>query len=293
MSSVATLDRRTAAQERAALRARLLWKGLAYLVLLIVLVIAVVPFFWSVLGSLKTTFELFEQPFALPRTPRWNNYAVAWTEGKFSLYFINSTIIALPSVLLTLACGALAGYAFGRLRFAGSNVLFYTFLVGIGIPANALVVPLFATVKNLGLLNTYAGVVLPSVGASMPFAIFLMRAFFRSLPGELADAARVDGCTTFGVFWRIMLPLAQAPLLSLMLFTFMDSWNGFLYPLLFLQEESMRTIPLGLLVFQGRYLTEFSLLFAGLVISFIPTLVLYFLFQRQFIQGITVGSIQG
>jgi ABC-type glycerol-3-phosphate transport system permease component len=178
------------------------------------------------------------------------------------------------------------------LRFPGSQIVFYLFLLGLAIPTNAILIPLYYTVRDLKLLDTLPGVILPQVGGAMPFGVFLMRAFFRSLPSELEDAARIDGCSDFGVYRHIMLPLSTGALGALLIFTFMASWNDFLIPYLFIHDQAKRTIPLGLLYFQGAYVNEYRLIFAGIVMSFVPTLGLYAIFQRQFVSGITVGAVK-
>ncbi len=264
-----------------------------YAALTVALLIAVVPFLWVIVGSFKSNAEIFQSPFALPRTWRYENFARAWVEGQFGTYFFNSLGIAIPTTLLILACGSLAGFAFARLKFWGSTVLFYVFLSSLAISTNSIMIPLFHMIYNVGLVDSYWGVVFPTVASHMPMAAFLMRSFFRSLPNELEDAARIDGCNNFGVYWHIMLPLSRGALLGLAIFSFMDSWNAFLVPLLVLRDQAMRTIPLGLIVFQGQYLSEYSILFAGVVISFIPTLVVYFALQRHFEKGIMIGSVKG
>ena len=264
-----------------------------YLMLTVALLIAVVPFIWVIFGSLKSSGEIFTTPFSLPRAWRWSNYETAWVDGHFSTYFWNSLGIAIPTVFLILACGSLAGFAFARLKFWGSTFFFYLFLASLAISTNSIMIPLFHQIYRLGLIDSWWGVVLPTVASHMPLATFLMRSFFRSLPTELEDAARIDGCNNFGVYWHVMLPLSRGALFGLSIFAFMDSWNAFLVPLLVLRDATLRTIPLGLIVFQGQYLSDYSVLFAGVVISFIPTLAVYFTLQRHFEKGIMIGSVKG
>jgi raffinose/stachyose/melibiose transport system permease protein len=264
-----------------------------YLVLTVALLLAIVPFIWVIFGSLKSSGEIFSSPFGLPRAWRFGNYQTAWVDGHFGTYFWNSLGIAIPTVFLILACGSLAGFAFARLKFWGNTVIFYVFLASLAISTNSIMIPLFHLIYNLGLIDSWWGVVLPTVASHMPMASFLMRAFFRSLPSELEDAARIDGCNNFGVYWHVMLPLARGALFGLSIFAFMDSWNAFLVPLLVLRDATLRTIPLGLIVFQGQYLSDYSVLFAGVVISFIPTLIVYFTLQRHFEKGIMIGSVKG
>jgi ABC-type glycerol-3-phosphate transport system permease component len=264
-----------------------------YLALTVALLIAVVPFIWVIFGSLKSSGEIFSSPFGFPRTWRWSNYETAWVDGHFGTYFWNSLGIAIPTVFLILACGSLAGYAFARLKFWGNTFIFYVFLASLAISTNSIMIPLFHQIYNFGMIDSWWGVVLPSVASHMPMASFLMRSFFRNLPSELEDAARIDGCSNFGVYWYIMLPLSRGALFGLSIFAFMDSWNAFLVPLLVLRDATLRTIPLGLIVFQGQYLSDYSVLFAGVVISFIPTLLVYFTLQRHFEKGIMIGSVKG
>lgn len=296
MSSQLTVAEARAAAPAA--RARLLSRRqlgqlAVYAVLTVALLIAVLPFLWVIVSSLKTSADIFRAPFSLPAAPVWSNYVDAWVDGHFGTYFWNSLAIAVPTVLLILACGALAGFAFAQLSFPGSTLLFYVFLASLAISTNSIMIPLFHMIYNLGLIDSYWGVVFPTVASHMPLATFLMRAFFRSLPKELADAARIDGCNSFGVFWWVMLPLARGALFGLAIFAFMDSWNAFLVPLLVLRDAAIRTIPLGLIVFQGQYLSDYAVLFAGVVISFVPTLAVYFALQRHFEKGITIGSVKG
>jgi raffinose/stachyose/melibiose transport system permease protein len=264
-----------------------------YLLLTVALLIAIVPFIWVIFGSLKSSGEIFSSPFGFPRSWRWSNYETAWVDGHFGTFFFNSLGIAVPTVFLILACGSLAGFAFARLKFWGSTAIFYVFLASLAISTNSIMIPLFHQIYNFGLIDSWWGVILPTVASHMPMSSFLMRSFFRSLPAELEDAARIDGCNNFGVYWYVMLPLARGALFGLSIFAFMDSWNGFLVPLLVLRDQALRTIPLGLIVFQGQYLSDYAVLFAGVVISFIPTLLVYFTLQRHFEKGIMIGSVKG
>jgi raffinose/stachyose/melibiose transport system permease protein len=282
----------TAIRRSAGSPARLLTDLLIHALLLAAVLIACLPFLWAVLSSLKNNDAIFLEPFSVPSKPLWSNYAEAWVRGKFGIYLWNSIAIAVPGVTAKLIFASLAGFALARLRFPGSQIAFYVFLIGLAIPTNAILIPLYYTVRDLKLLDTLPGVILPQIGGAMPFGVFLMRAFFRSLPTELEDAARIDGCNDFGVYRHVMLPLSTGALAALLIFTFMASWNDFLIPYLFIHEQSMRTIPLGLLYFQGAYVNEYRLIFAGIVMSFIPTLVLYAVFQRQFVSGITVGAVK-
>jgi ABC-type glycerol-3-phosphate transport system permease component len=245
------------------------------------------------MAALKSSAEIFKDPFSIPTVLQWENLAKAWTVGRFGQYLGNSIIVTIPTVagVVTLSC--LAGYAFGRLRFFGSKAIFIIFLLGLMVPFQSIMIPMYYDLQNLKLLGSYWAMILPATALGLPFGIFLMQAFFRDLPSELADAARVDGCTEFGVFWKIMLPLAGPAVSTLIVFQFMWTWNAFLMPLLFLNEESLRPISLGLLFFSGRYTMNYGLVAAGVTLATLPLIVIYVIFQRQFMRGLTAGATKG
>lgn len=263
-----------------------------FVFLLIILAITLFPFVWAILDSLNTTQGILKGNL-IPSALHWSNYRRAWVTGNMRAYIGNSIIVTLASVALTLVVCCPAGYAFGRMRFPGATALFYVYLLGLTVPFQAVLIPVFYLLKDLHLINNLLGIILVQVGTGVPFAVFLMRNFFRSLPGELADAARIDGCSEFSVFFRVMLPLAKPATLALVIFAFIGSWNDYLLPLIALQDDKKRTLPVGLVHFSGQYATDYSLVFAATVISFIPTALIYLFFQRQFIEGINVGASKG
>ncbi len=264
-----------------------------YILLLFFAIISLMPFVWIVGIALKTKKEFYDSPFALPAVPQWQNLATAWDIGHFGEFFLNSVIITLPTVIGVLICCSLGGYALAKIDFVGRNILFYFFLAGIIIPFQAIMIPLYYQLRDLGLLTTYLAGVLPMIALGIPFGIFLMRAFFMSLPIELIDAAKIDGCGDFGVFWHIMVPLAKPALSTLGIVQFIASWNAFLLPLLYLQKQSLRPLTLGLLYFQTRYESDYTLIAAGITIIILPMILVYVLFQRQFIEGLTSGALKG
>lgn len=264
----------------------------AYLFLVAALVATLLPFAWVILSSLNTNKGIFGGEI-VPGALHWENYARAWQVGNLQRYVGNSALVALGTVTLTLAACCPAGYAFGRMRFPGNNLIFYLYLFGLTVPFQAVLIPIFYQLKSLHLLNNLLGIVLVQVGTGVPFGAFLMRNFFRSLPGEIADAARMDGCNEWRVFSRVMLPMAKPATLALVVFAFMGSWNDYLLPLIALQTDAIRTLPTGLVRYSTQYATDYSLVFAATVISFIPTIVLYLIFQRQFIEGVNTGASKG
>lgn len=263
-----------------------------YALLSAVLVVTLFPFAWTLLDSLNTTDGILNGQI-VPGALHWENYPRAWAQGTLQAYVGNSVVVALACVALTLIVCCPAGYVFGRMRFPGVSALFYVYLFGLTVPFQAVLIPIFYTMKDLGLIDNLAGIVLVQVGTGVPFGAFLMRNFFRALPGELADAARMDGCDELGVFVRIMLPLVRPAALALLIFSFMGSWNDYLLPLIAIQTDAKRTLPVGLVHFSGQYSTDYSLVFAATVISFVPVVVVYLTFQRQFIEGISVGASKG
>ena len=268
-------------------------KALIYLILIAIAVYALIPLFWIYSTALKTPIEISTTPLAPPQNPTLENFSNAWVQGRLGKYFRNSVIVTIPIVLFTIALASMAGYAFARHRFFGRNPLFYLFLIGLILPFQSIMIPLYYTLRDLHLLGTYWAMIVPSTALGLPFGIFIMRAFFQGLPEELSDAARVDGCNEFGVFWRVILPLAKPGMITLGIFVFLGAWNSFLLPLLYMQKESLRPLVVGLMFFQARYTTDYGLTMAGATIVSLPIILIYIIFQRQFIQGLTAGAIKG
>lgn len=223
----------------------------------------------------------------------FGNFADAWEQGSFGSYLRSSVLVAVVVVAVANVLSVLAGYAFGLMRFRGSGLLFYVFLLGLMVPTEAIVVPLYYDFRDLGLANTYWGLILPQIGTSVAFGTFWMRAFFRGVPRSLVEAARIDGAGTWLVLWRVLLPLARPAVLTMTLLLFMWTWNEFLLALVMVSDEDLRTAPLGLSFFQGRNTSDLTLLAAGSVIVALPVVVLYVFLQRHFIRGMLSGAVKG
>lgn len=264
-----------------------------YILLITVAVLCLLPFIWVWSSALKPSLEIADTPLSLPKAPTLENFGNAWVQGRFGKYFANSVIVTVPIVSFTILLSSLAGYAFARQRFVGRNLLFYTFLIGLTLPFQSIMIPLYYALRDVGLLGTYWAMIVPQTAIGLPFGIFIMRAFFQSLPRELEDAGRVDGCTELGVFWRVMLPLTTPGMVTLGIFSFLGAWNAFLLPLIFMQRESLRPLVVGLMFFQSRYTRDFALIMAGATIISVPVIVVYVIFQRQFVQGLTAGAVKG
>ena len=268
-------------------------QSIKYVLLITVAVLCLLPFVWVWSSALKPSLEIADTPLSLPKAPTLANFGNAWVQGRFGKYFSNSVIVTVPIVSFTILLSSLAGYAFARQRFVGRNVLFYTFLIGLTLPFQSIMIPLYYALRDVGLLGTYWAMIVPQTAIGLPFGIFIMRAFFQSLPQELEDAGRVDGCTELGVFWRVMLPLTTPGMVTLGIFSFLGAWNAFLLPLIFMQRESLRPLVVGLMFFQSRYTRDFALIMAGATIISVPVIIVYVIFQRQFVQGLTAGAVKG
>jgi ABC-type glycerol-3-phosphate transport system permease component len=266
-----------------------------YLMLILWSVMTVMIFVWLVESSFKTNREVFRDPWSLPATPlaaAAANYSKAWATAQMSVYFVNSVVVTTASVILVVAVSAPAAYVLSRIPFRGNTFLSYYFIAGMGLPFQLILVPLYVLLARLNLLNTLQGLILTYVGVSVPFTILLLTGFFRTLPTELEDAAAIDGSSEFGVFWRVMLPLAGPGLFTAAIFNFVTIWNEFLLALLIINQDSLRTMPLGVYSIRTtmQYTADWAALFAALVIVIIPSFLIYLLLSERIMAGLTLGS---
>ena len=277
-----------------------IWDPLVYLVLLGYLVVVVYPMVWLLYTSLKTDKDIFLNPFELPALSnlQWRNFANAWTKGNFGDYFLNSVVMTVLTVVLVVLSSSMAAYALSRFQFRGARPLFFYFLAGLMIPLQLGIVPLFFQMKDLDLLNSRWGPLTVYVAFGMPFSIFILTGFFRSLPSALYESALIDGASEFRAFWSIMLPLARPGLITVAIFSFLGTWNEFFMAFMFLSgkgSEHLRTLPLGLanLTIVSQYRSDWGMAFAGLVLVMLPTLLVYSLLQKHLSKGITMGALKG
>ncbi len=264
----------------------------SYIILGILSVVSILPLLWMVTTSLKETQTLFSfPPEFFPTHPTLVNYDTLFSQTAIARFFMNSSIVSISDTVVVVFFGALAGYAFAQLRFPGRDIIFYIMLGGLMIPFEVLVVPLFVIIVRLQLVNTYAGIVLPM--AAGPLGIFVMRQFLLSVPGELLDAARIDGCSEFGIFWRIVLPISKPALAALSTLIFLSAWNAFLWPLIATTKESVRVLPLAIALLQLEYTGVYGLMMALATLTLLPPLIMFLAFQRYFVQGITLSGLKG
>lgn len=260
----------------------------------------VFPMLWVAYSSLKADAAIFRDAFALPSPGELHpeNYTRAWHEARFGDYFFNSVLVTATSVALIVALGAMAAYALARFYHPAGRAVFWLFLAGLMVPAQLAVIPLFFELRSLGLLNSRAGLILVYTANGLPFAIFVLAGFFRSLPRSLYEAAVIDGCGEFAAFWRVLLPLARPGLMTVAIFQFIGVWKEYFFAFMLVSGDldgRARTLPLGLanLSITAQYRSDYGMLFAGIVLVTIPILVVYLLLQRQIVKGIATGALKG
>jgi raffinose/stachyose/melibiose transport system permease protein len=254
-------------------------------------IIALVPIVGILLTALQEPGQV--ATFGQPNGLHVANFSKAWSDGHFAQYLRSSVIVVVSVVLISGLLSILTGYAFGMMRFRGDQALFYLFLLGLMVPLESTVVPLYYDFRDLGLTDTYAALILPQAGVSLAFGTFWMRAFFRSVPRSLVEAARLDGSSSWSTLWRVVLPLARPAVLTMTVLVFMWTWNEFLLTLVMVTKENLLTAPLGLAFFSGRNTTDFALLSAGSVIVATPVVLVYVFLQRHFIRGMLSGAVKG
>ncbi len=266
-------------------------KTFATFILLPICALMLFPFVWLVLTSLREQNTVFSGPF-FPESLTFGAYPRAWTSIGFPLHFWNSLWMTSVTVVGVLVFATLSGYAFAKLDFPFKNVLYLLLLTTLMMPGTALIIPLYLELRTLGLLNTQAGLVVLYVSGSAPFSMFLMRAFFQTLPDELVEAARVDGSSEFAIFWRVIMPLARPGIATVVIFQFLQTWNEFLMANTVLQDTEKLPLQPVLFSLTGQYSTDWTTLTAGLTLSIIPVVVVYVRMQNQFVAGMTLGAVK-
>ncbi|CAL9388756.1 Diacetylchitobiose uptake system permease protein NgcG [Streptomyces sp. enrichment culture] len=257
-------------------------------------IMVVLPLVWAVMTSFKDDRSIFSSPWSLPDALHFENWSRAWTEADMSDYFLNTVLVVGGSLVGTLVLGSMAAYVLARFDFPGNRFVYYLFIGGMGFPVMLALVPLFYVVNNMGLLNTIHGLILVYIAYSLPFTVFFLTAFFRTLPTSVAEAAFVDGASHTRTFFQIMLPMAKPGLISVGIFNFLGQWNQYMLPTVLNTDPDKRVLTQGLVqlaVSQG-YKGDWSGLFAGLVMAMLPVLAAYVVFQRQVVQGLTAGALK-
>ncbi len=278
------------------MRSRIVW-SLLFLFCLGWAIAQIYPLVWMYYSSLKTNKEIMRNVLALPQNPQFSNWVTVWTGswGNIAIgrYMKNSIIVSSFSLIIVLLLAYPAGYALARYRFVLNNVVITILLGTMCIPIATLLVPLYIMLKAMGLTETYPGLIFPYVAFSVPFATILSRAYFASYPREIEDAAKVDGCSDFGVFLRVIIPSSKTILATLVVVVFPGLWNEFILANIILSSNRMKTLPAGVGLFRGSFTTQWNYMFAAIAIASIPTILIYFLFQRHIVKGMTLGSVKG
>jgi multiple sugar transport system permease protein len=268
---------------------------ISYVILIVMSVIDVAPFIWMVLSSFKSQQELFAYPPTLwPLEWHPENYVSAWNSGSISFggMFLNTMKIVIPTVVIGVLVSSLAAYAFARINFKGRDTLFALFLASMMVPGAVTMIPSFIMFRTFGWYNTFLPLIIPGCFGSA-FAIFLLRQFFMTIPGELEEAARIDGCGRLRIWFQIFMPLSKPILATLIVFSFQGNYNDLMGPLIYLSDSTKFTVQLGLATFRGMFSTRYDLLMAGSVFCLIPILVIYMCAQKYFVSGIVMTGLKG
>lgn len=271
---------------------RLTTTTMIQLLLIVNTIMVLYPLLVMGMSAFKSTPELFRNPFGLPESFSFANFVQVWERTNFPLYFRNSLVVTSGAVVLILVLGVMAAYALARYKFRGNAILYLFFLSGLMIPLRLAIIPLFIQLKTLGLINTHLGLIFVYAAQGLPSAVFILSGFLRALPGDLEDAARIDGASELQILLRIMLPLTRPALVIVAIYNLVPVWNDFFFPLVLIQDNALKTLPQGLTIFMGQYSTDWAVLFAGLSIAALPVIAVYIVLSRQFIAGLTAGAIK-
>lgn len=264
-----------------------------YAIVVVVALIVLVPLVSAVMNGFKSTAELLQHPFSLPRVWKWDNYTSVLSGGEFWVQLRNSTFVMLATALGIVALSSMPAFVFSRMQFPGRELLFNFFTLGLLFPIAVAILPLYISLRQLNLVDTLWGIILPQVAFGLPVNILILRGFFASVPRELEEAAAIDGCTSIGFFVRILLPLTRTALAAVVVLTMVASWNNFFLPLLVLNNTQLYTLPLGIMQFQGQFGTDWGRVLAFVSLSLVPTIIFYLLAERQIISGLTAGAVKG
>ncbi|UNK21167.1 carbohydrate ABC transporter permease [Paenibacillus sp. N3/727] len=267
--------------------------GLVKLLLLVYSLITLYPLYWLFISAFKTNQDFFNRPYGLPLVWMKENIIRAWDLGNMGRAMLNSTIVTVTSVVLTIVLSLLAAYVLARFQFRFKKVVMALFLAGMLIPIHSTLVPLFLMMKEIGLLNSYGALILPYTAFELPIAIFLAMAYMVSIPREVEEAAMIDGNGWWGIFGRIILPLCTPIVATISILAFLRFWNDFSFALVFINSQALKTLPLSLSLFSDGFGTDYSLTMGAMAIAVIPTIVIYLILQEQIMKGMVAGSVKG
>ena len=271
----------------------LAWKIVIYIFLVLMAFLYLAPLVWMFFVSLKTNTEIFKSPFTLPEEIQLGNYIFAWTAGKLGIATLNSAIVCVTALILNMIIGCMASCALGRLRFKMSGAVMTYYLIGMMVPIHCILIPLFKTFSNMHLYNSLLGLIIPYTVISLPTTIFIMTGFFKNMPNEMFEAACIDGCSIYKIFTSIALPLSKTGIFVTALMAFVGNWNELLLAMVFISDDAKKTLPVALSKFVGPYNTNYTQMFAAIIIAILPTIIVYCCFSNQIVDGLTAGAVKG
>ena len=267
--------------------------GIKYLTLGAFTILCIYPLIWLVLGSFKTNPELYANPWGLPESFGVENYIRALTEGHILQYFGNSVIITVTAVFVAVMLSSMVSYAIVRMRWKLAKLTLNIFLLGMMIPVYAMLIPLFSMFNAMNILNTRWAVIIPHIAIAFPMAIFIMSGFMGSIPSELEEASVIDGCSIYQIFFRIIMPISKSSIVTVAVVTFINIWNDLLFPQIFLTDSSKMTLPVGLTEFQGQYSTNYVVQIAAVIITIVPSIIVYIWLHKHIMEGMVSGAVKG
>ena len=266
---------------------------LIYVFLVLICITYIFPLLWVFNVSFKTNKEIFTAPFALPQDITFDNFSFAWTAGRLGIATLNSFIVCVVALVLSMIIGSMAAFGIARMRWKGAKLAMTYFLTGMMIPVHCVLIPLFTRFAKIGLSNTLTGLIIPYLTFSLPITIFIMTGFFKGLPNELIECACMEGANIFQIFFKICLPLSKTGLFVTGLMTFVGNWNELLLAMVFIHTDETKTLPVSLSKFVGPYNTNYSQMFAAIIIAIIPTIIVYCAFSNKIVDGLTAGAVKG
>lgn len=273
---------------------RLHWgRVIGYSILIVHLVITLLPLYIMIATSLKTNKEIFSAPLALPSAFRLDGYKKVLNLNNFARFYGNSLFVTGTSIAIYTFVSLLAAYAIGRFRFRGNGALYIYFLLGMMVPIRIGVINMFDMFRKLDLYDSLLGLILIYSAMSIGFSVFIMASFMRTIPREIEEAARIDGCSSWRILWSILVPILKPAIATAVIYNFVPIWNDFYFPLVFIKSEELKTIPIAVTVFFGQYQTDWPTVFAALSMAALPALIFYFIMSKQFIKGLTAGAVKG
>ncbi|MDR0622974.1 MAG: carbohydrate ABC transporter permease [Treponema sp.] len=266
--------------------------GIVHLLMVFYVLLIFYPLFNMIVSSLKTTREIFQNPFGFPQKALFVNYKTVWVDRGFGLYFKNSFTVTAAAMVFVILFGSMASYGVSRYKYRLRTWIYMLFLSGIMLPLKVAIIPLFLIVKNLGLMDTHISIVMIFIAMGLPSTVFILSGFMKTIPLDLEYAARIDGCNDWAIYRRIIMPITQSAIALVTIYNAVPIWNDFFFPLVFIQSNRLKTLPVGLSTFFGQFSTNWSLLFTGLAIAILPMLILYVFMSKYFIRGMTAGAIK-